>query len=70
MIDWSLPPDLQAYYDRVTADIRRLQAELGIEPMTLEERHQAYIKRKEQEARLEQLKQAALKRRPLPKWKV
>ena len=78
MIDWSFPPDIQAQYDRVLAQNRRLQIELGIKPMTLEERHQAYLARQAEEHRKEELRQEELrilqerigKHRPLPKWKV
>ena len=67
MIDWSFPPELQAQYDRVLAQTRRLQAELGIKPMTIEERAAAYEKRKREEAAL---KTTLGVRRPPPKWKV
>lgn len=74
MIDWSLPPDLQKQYDKVLANIRRLQAELGIEPRTLEQRHQDYLKRKAEEQRraeeLARIKALTGTRRPPPKWKV
>lgn len=78
MIDWSFPPDLQAQYDRVLAQTRRLQQELGIKPMTLEERHQAYLAKQAEERRQEELRQEELKKmqermgkmRPPPKWKV
>lgn len=67
MIDWSFPPDIQAQYDRVLAQTRKLQDELGIKPMTLEERAQSYIERKHQE---EEFKKFMGQRRPPPKWKV
>ena len=49
MIDWSFPPDIQTQYNRVTADIRRLQTELGIEARSLEQRAADYHRRKEEE---------------------
>lgn len=67
MTNWSFPPDIQAQYDRVLAQTRKLQAELGITPMTLDERAEAYTKRKQQE---EEIKKFTLHRRPPPKWKV
>ena len=74
MTDWSFPPDLQKKYDEVLATIRRLQSEFGIEPQTLEQRHQAYLKRQaEQQHRAEELaKLQAITgtRRPPPRWKV
>jgi hypothetical protein len=73
-MDWSFPPDLQIQYERVLAQTRRLQAELGITPMTLEERAAAYEKRRMEEQRKQQelaeLQQRLIKNRPLPKWKV
>jgi hypothetical protein len=74
VIDWSFPPDIQAQYDRVLADVRRLQAEMGIKPMTLEERAAAYEYRQQEEKRrqeeLEKLQKITGQRRPPPKWKV
>lgn len=67
MIDWKLPPDLQEKFDKIQAHTRQLQKELGITPMTLEERYQAYLKRKQQE---EELKKILVKHRPPPKWKI
>ncbi len=73
-MDWSFPPDLQIQYERVLAQTRRLQAELGITPMTLEERAAAYDKRRMEEQRKQQelaeLQQRLIKNTPLPKWKV
>ena len=40
--DWSLTPELQKKFEEVQAQTRRLQAEFGITPMTLEERAAAY----------------------------
>jgi hypothetical protein len=74
MTDWSFPPDIQAQYDRVLAQTRKLQAELGITPMTLDERAMAYERRKVTEARRQQelkiLEQQLGQRRPPPTWKV
>lgn len=74
VIDWSFPPELQAQYDRVVAQTRRLQIELGVEPMTLEQRHQAYLKRQAEEQRkqeeLKLIQERMGKMRPPPKWKV
>lgn len=67
MISWDLTPDLQEKYDSVVARTRKLQLELGIKPMTLEERYQAYLERKHRE---EELKKIIGKHRPLPKWKI
>lgn len=67
MIDWSFPPELQAQYDRVVAQTRRLQAEMGIKSRTIAERAADYARKKEELA-----KTAVLvgKMRPPPKWKV
>ena len=74
VIDWSFTPEIQEQYDRVVAQIKRLQQELGVEPMTLEQRHQAYLKRQAEEQRkqeeLKKLTQLTGQRRPPPKWKV
>jgi hypothetical protein len=74
VIDWAFPPELQKKYDEVVANNRRLQALLGIKPMTLEERRQAYLKRKAEELQrqeeLKKLAQLTVQRRPVPKWKV
>lgn len=35
---WALTPELQKRYNEIVAHTRRLQAELGITPMTLEQR--------------------------------
>ncbi len=74
MIDWSFPPDIQAQYDRVLAQTRKLQKEFGIEPRTIEQRCQDYLKRQEEEKRrqeeLAKLSQITGQRRPPPKWKV
>ena len=74
MIDWSFPPDLQEQYNRVLAQTRRLQKELGIEPRTIEQRYQDYLRKQADEKRKqEQLThiqaQLVIRRLP-PKWKV
>ena len=71
MIDWSLPPDLQKLYNDIVARNQRLQKELGIKPMTLEERAKEYQRKKANEASREaSLQQLLGKRRAPPKWKV
>lgn len=65
--DWSLTPELQKKFEEVQAQTRRLQAEFGITPMTLEERAAAYEKRKAEEA---QIKLTLGARRPPPNWRV
>lgn len=74
MTDWSFPPDLQERYERIVAETRRLQKELGIEPRTMEQRFRDYLARlAEEQRRLEEQKkfeQLIGKHRPLPKWKV
>lgn len=74
MTDWTLPPDLQEKYDRILSTTRRLQMEMGIKPMTLEERHQEYLKKQAEETQrqeeLRQLQERIGKMRPPPKWKV
>lgn len=70
MTDWSLPPDLQQRYEEILAEIRRLQDELGVEPQTLEQRHQAHLQKQAEETRKqEELKKLGQRRSP-PKWKV
>lgn len=73
-IDWSFTPELQAQYDRVVAQTRRLQDHFGIKPMTLEERAQAYEQTRIENARkqeeLKQLQERIGRHRPPPKWKV
>ena len=74
MIDWSFPPELQAQYDRVVAQTRRLQRDLGVEPKTMEQRYQDYLQRQAEEQRrqeeLKKLEQVIGKHRPPPRWKV
>lgn len=48
---WALTPELQDRYDKIVAETRRLQAELGITPRTLEQRHQDYLNRLDVERR-------------------
>ena len=72
--DWSLTPELQKKFEEVQAQTRRLQAEFGITPMTLEERAKAYEQRKLEEQRrekeLEKFQKLVGQIRPPPKWKV
>lgn len=74
IIDWSFTPDIQAQYDRVLSETRRLQKEFGIEPKTIEQRYQEYLTRKAEEeqkqAELAKLQAITGQRRPPPKWKV
>ncbi len=74
MIDWSFTPDIQAQYDRVLSETRRLQKEFGIEPKIIEQRYQEYLTRKaaeeQKQAELAKLNQQIIHRRPPPKWKV
>lgn len=71
---WPLNPELQEKFNRVVAQTRRLQAELGITPRTLEQRYQDYLTRKQEEARkseeLAKFNNAVGIRRPPPKWKI
>ena len=67
MIDWSFPPELQAQYERVVDQTRRIQAELGIKPRTIEERAADYAKRKQEEAELAKF---LGKKRPPLRYKV
>jgi hypothetical protein len=64
---FDLNPENQKKYDEVTAEIRRLQSEMGIEPMTLEERAAHYQKEKLNQARL--AAHIGVKKPP-PKWKM
>lgn len=74
MIDWSFPPELQAQYDRVVAQTRRLQRDLGVEPKTMEQRYQDYLERQAEEQRRQEeqkkLEELIGKHRPAPRWKV
>jgi len=74
MTDWSFPPDLQERYERIVAETRRLQKELGVKPRTMEQRFRDYLAQQaEEQRRLEEQKkfeQLIGKHRPPPKWKV
>jgi len=66
-MNWDLNAENQKKFNEVVAEIRRLQAEMGVKPMTLEERAAEYQKKKAEQARLT----AQLgNKRPPPKWKV
>ncbi len=71
---WALTPELQKKFEEVQAQTRKLQKEFGITPMTIEERYQAYERRKAKEAQqaseLAELQQRMGKHRPPPKWRV
>lgn len=73
-MDWIFPPELQERYDRLLVQIRSLQEQLGIEPRTIEQRYQDYLKKKEEEQRqaeeLKKFEQLIAKRRPPPRWKA
>jgi hypothetical protein len=66
--DWALTPELQQRLEKVQAETRRLQAQFGITPKTLEERHQDYLVRKAEKERqqkeLELLAELKQKQRP------
>lgn len=74
MIDWNLTPENQVLYERVVAQNRRLQAALGIQPLTIEDRAEIYQQKKIEDARrqqeLKELEKRIGRSRPLPKWKV
>lgn len=71
---WSNDPELQRQFEEIQATTRRMQAEFGIVPRTLEERARDYELKKAEEARraeeLKKLKQTIGQHRPVPKWKV
>lgn len=71
---WGNDPELQRRFEEIRADIRRLQAEFGITPRTLEERARDYELRKAEEVRkaeeLAKFNSTVGIRRPVPKWKV
>ena len=67
MIDWTLPADLQEQFERVLAQNKRLQLELGIKSRTLEERAADYARRKQEEAELAKF---LGKKRPPLRYKV
>lgn len=64
---WALTPELQKRFDEIQVQTRRLQAEMGIKPRTMEERAADYLKRKQAEAELAKL--VGNKRPPL-RYKV
>jgi|LauGreDrversion4_2_1035121.scaffolds.fasta_scaffold108141_3 hypothetical protein len=66
-MDWEFNAENQKKYDEVTAEIRRLQAEMGIKPMSIAERAAEYQKRKAEQA---QLTAKVGVMRPAPKWKL
>lgn len=71
---WGNDPELQRRFEEIRADIRRLQAEFGITPRTLEERARDYELKKAEEARkaeeLKKFNSLIGTRRPPPKWRV
>lgn len=66
-MDWSFNEENQKKYDEVLANIRRMQAVMGIEPRTIEQRAADYQRKR---AEKEELTKLMGKRRPPPKWKV
>lgn len=66
MMYWTLPTELEAQYNRVLEQNRRLQQELGIEPRTIEQRAADYLKKKSEP----KPQDIVGKRRPPPKWRV
>jgi len=66
-MDWSFNEENQKKYDEVIANIRRMQALMGIEPRTLEQRAADYQRKK---AEREELAKLMGNRRPPPKWKL
>ena len=66
-MDWNFNAENQKKFDEVTATIRKLQAEMGIEPRTIEERAAEYQKKKTAQA---QLTAKLGNIRPPPKWKI
>ncbi len=74
MAEQLFPDEIQQRYEQILAQTRKLQAEFGITPRTLEQRHQDYITRKAEEARkaeeLAKFNNIAGTRRPAPKWRV
>ena len=67
IIDWSFTPKIQAQYDCVVEQNRRLQAEFGIESKTIDQRYQDYLKKQEETKKHTQM---LGQRRPIPKWKL
>lgn len=64
---WELNPENQKKFDEVAAEIRRLQTEMDIKPMTIAERAAEYQKNKSAQAQISaQLGMV----RPKPKWKI
>lgn len=64
---WELNPENQKKFDEVAAEIRRLQTEMGVKPMTIAERAVEYQKNKAAQAQISaQLGMV----RPKPKWKI
>lgn len=49
---WNDYPDIRKRIEKIIAHQRQLQRELGIEPLTLEQRAERYKKRKQEEDRL------------------
>lgn len=71
---WMLPPDLQQRLEDIQRTTKRLQIELGITPLTLEQRvelaNQRQQEKQRRQAELEKINRQLGPRRPPPKWKV
>lgn len=69
-----LPPDLQQRLEDIQNTTKRLQKELGITPLTLEQRAELSKQRRDEQQRrqaeLEKINKQLGPRRPPPKWKV
>lgn len=69
-----LPPDLQQRLEDIQNTTKRLQLELGIQPLTVEQRaqrlEQKKLEDKKNKEQLEQFNKQLGVRRPPPKWKV
>lgn len=51
---WSDNPELQLRYNKILAETRRLQVELNVTPMTLEQRYADLLKRQEEQRKIEE----------------
>jgi Holliday junction resolvasome RuvABC endonuclease subunit len=60
-----MDPEIQARIDQLYADMKPLMDELGIKPMTIEERYARIQQRKQAETALQ-----LTKLRPKPSWKL
>lgn len=65
---WEDTPEIRKRYIEVLDRMRRLQAELGLEPKTIEQRAQELKVRKAAEAQAAEFR-STIKARPKPVWK-